>query len=147
MALRPAMHPEMLEARRPMILAGAAEAVEIAFARHAPIFELDAQLEGRLGRAHEIGFVDAQDAVIGDEGWDGAFAYADRADLFAFDQRHLRHRTQRAGERGGGHPAGGAAPGDNDAAREGRLFHCDRLLSRNWCMRAADCASSGASTP
>src|SRR3546814_1187014 len=60
MPLRAAVHPEMLEARRPMILAGQPEAVEIAGADIIPVVEQYAQLEGRLRRAHEIGLVDAE---------------------------------------------------------------------------------------
>ena len=113
------VHPEMLKSRRPMILAGPAETVEIAFAWHTPIFEIDAQLERRLGRAHEVGFVDAQYAIIGNQRRDGAFTHPYRPDLLAFDQGDLRHWSQRAGECGGRHPTGRAATGDDDATRRG----------------------------
>src|SRR3546814_20224533 len=84
MPLRAAVHPEMLEARRPMILAGQPEAVEIAGADILPVIEQYAQLEGRLLRAHEIGLVDADHPVIVDHRRNRAFADADSPALLGF---------------------------------------------------------------
>ena len=53
------VEPEVLEARGPMVLSGAPEAVEIAVANPAPVMEFEPQLERRLRRPHELGFVDA----------------------------------------------------------------------------------------
>src|SRR3546814_16594887 len=62
-----AVQPEMLEARRPVILAGQPEAVEIAGADILPVVEQYAELEGRLCRAHEIGLVDPEQPVVVDQ--------------------------------------------------------------------------------
>src|SRR3546814_9576757 len=67
MPLGTAVQPEMLEARRPVILAGQPEAVEITGADILPVVEQYAELEGRLRRAHEIGLVDAEQPVVIDE--------------------------------------------------------------------------------
>src|SRR3546814_3104292 len=70
----------MLEARRPMILAGQAETVEILRPQILPVVEQDAKLKGRLRRTHEIGFVDPQDAVEIDQRRNRRFADPDRSD-------------------------------------------------------------------
>jgi hypothetical protein len=63
MAARQPVQPEMLEARRPVILAGRAERMEIGFAAILPVVEEDAELERRLRLSHELGFVDPKQAV------------------------------------------------------------------------------------
>ena len=63
-----------------------AERMEIALADPAPVHELDAELERRLGRADELVLVDPEHAVEGDQRRDRRLADADRADLLGFDQ-------------------------------------------------------------
>src|SRR3546814_10769436 len=77
--LGPTIEPEMLETRRPMILPGQAEAVEILRPQILPVIEQDAELEGRLRRAHEIGFVDPQYAIEIDQRRDRGLADPDRS--------------------------------------------------------------------
>src|SRR4051812_47486542 len=65
-ALEP-VQPEMLEAGAPMVLPGSSETVEVAMADVLPILEADAELERRLGGAHEIDFVDSEQPIVGDK--------------------------------------------------------------------------------
>src|SRR3546814_14076681 len=104
MPLGTAVQPVMLESRRPVILAGQPEAVEITGADILPVVEQYAELEGRLRRAHEIGLVDAEQPVVIDERRDRAFADADGSDRLGFDQSDLNPRPQRARDRRRTHP-------------------------------------------
>ena len=140
-----AVQPEMLEAGGPVILAGQAEGMEIAVRPVAPAVEQDAQLEGRVGRGHELGLVDPEQPVVADERRDRAFADAHRADRLRFDQGHLGRPAERARDRGGGHPAGGAATGDHDSAR-GHVGHRLSCRRRNARIRAALSGVRGSST-
>ena len=149
-ALCAGVQPEMLEAGGPVILAGRAEGVEVAAVGCLPPVEADAQLERRLGGAHELRLVDAEQAVVRHERRDRALADADGADRLRFDQRHLHRAPHRARDGGGGHPAGGASPGNDDAAEQGAAdavvghrLNCCRRKPR---MRAALSGVSGAST-
>ena len=133
-AARP--QPEMLEPGGPVILAGDAEGVEIAFPLFLPVFKADAQLEGGLRRPHELGLVDAEQAIEQDHRRDRAFAHADGADGVGFHQRQVDQVAHGAGQRRRRHPPGRAAAGNDDAqlALVSR-GHRDRLLSRrarNW---------------
>src|SRR5687768_9705017 len=136
----------MLEARRPMILPGQAERMEIAVADHPPIVELDSELERRLGGPHELGLVDAEKAVESEQRRDGALADADGADCVGLDQGDFRARTQRPRNRRGRHPSGGAAAGDDDPP-QGPAAHWLSARSRKARSRPALARSSGASTP
>ncbi len=137
MPLRKAVQPEMLEAGGPMILARQAERMEVALADILPVVEHDAELEGRLGRPHELGFVDAEQAVVRDERRNGGFADADRADRVGLDERDVDDLAQRSRDRSGGHPACGAAARNDDPAQP--LAH--RLSCRRRKARMRDARS------
>jgi len=106
----------VLEAGRPVVLAGHPEAVEVVLADVAPAFEVDAQLEHGLRLGHELLLVDAAQLVEGQQRRDRGLADADGADLVGLDQRDGQALAQRLGQARGCHPAGGAAAGDDDAA-------------------------------
>ena len=79
-----------------------------------PVDELDAELECALRMPQEIVFVELHQAVELRDRGDRRLADADDADLGGFDQRDGQPRAQDARQRGGRHPAGGAATGDDD---------------------------------
>src|SRR5690242_15521012 len=97
-------------------MADRAEAVHIAVADARPVHELDAELEGAARLAHELRFVYFENLVEQLEVRHRGFAHADGADLLGFDQPDRDVRAQNLGQRGGGHPACGAAADDHDAA-------------------------------
>ena len=68
------------------VCAELAELMEVAVAPGAPVVELDAEFEARLGGADKLRLVDAEHLVVELQGRDGGFPYADRADLIGFDQ-------------------------------------------------------------
>ena len=146
MAAIEAVQPEMLKACAPVVFSGDSEAVEIAVPDLLPIFEADPELERRLGGAHEVGLVDPEQPIVGDERGDRAFADADGSDRIGFDQRQLDRLPERPGNRGGRHPPRGAAAGDHDSA-QWPAAHRDRLRSRLARIRPALSASSGARMP
>jgi hypothetical protein len=78
--------PVLVERRAADRMAEGAERVDVAFALPAPVAELDAQLVGRLGLAHEVGLVEAEAGVEVADVRDGGLADADRADLGRLDQ-------------------------------------------------------------
>jgi hypothetical protein len=99
-----------------MVLARQAEGMEVVLADVAPVLELDAELEGGLRGGHELLLVDAQQLVVGEQRRDGGLADADGADLVGLDEPDVERLAEHLGQQGGDHPAGGAAPGDDDAA-------------------------------
>jgi hypothetical protein len=103
----------MVEAHAADRRAIGAERVDVAVARLAPVAELDAQLVGRLGLAHEIGLVEAQGGVEMSDVRHGRLADADGADLGRFHQADGDRQAGELGGQGRGrHPAGGAAADD-----------------------------------
>ncbi len=145
MALFLAVEPEMLEARRPVVLAGQSERVEVPRTLFLPVVEQDAELEGRLGGAHELGLVDAEQTIEGDERRNGRFPHPDRADGVGFDQGDADRLAKRTGDGSGRHPSGGPASGDDDAIRVHGV-HWLSCLNRKPRMRAALSGVSGART-
>jgi len=93
-----------------------AETVEVAIANARPIHEFDAELEGALRRADELGLVDFQQLVEQFQVRHRGFAHADGADLFGFDQPDREGAREQLGQGGRGHPACGATADDHDVA-------------------------------
>jgi hypothetical protein len=112
-ALRLGLEPEVVELAQPGGFADLAERVDVAVADLAPVLERDAQLEGRLAGAHELGFVEIEQGVEGACGGDGRLPHPDGADLVGLDQGDVQQRPQLPRQGGGGHPAGRAAAGDH----------------------------------
>ena len=81
-----ALEPVMVELDPLHVDAVEAERVDVALADARPVDELDAELVGGVGRADEIGLVDAEQRVEQHDLRDGRFADADGADLVRFDQ-------------------------------------------------------------
>ena len=91
--------------------------VHVAVAQPRPVDKLDSQLEGGVGLPDEIGLVDTEEFVEQQDRRDRGLADAHRADRVGLDQGGLvilRPGDLRQG--GGSHPAGGAAPDDDDIA-------------------------------
>ena len=88
--------------------------MEIGAVGLAPAVELDPQLDGGLGLAHELGLVEVDQGVEILDGRHRGLADADDADVRALDQRDGRVRSDRPLDRGRRHPAGGAAADDQD---------------------------------
>jgi len=105
------VHALHVDAERP-------ERVDVGMAEARPVFEFDAQLERRLGLAHEIVLVDAERAVEDAQLRDRGFADADRADFFGLNQADFAILVlQEAPQRCGRHPAGGAPANNHDPAQ------------------------------
>ncbi|PAV67797.1 hypothetical protein WR25_02667 [Diploscapter pachys] len=119
--------------------------MEVAASLRAPADELDAQLEAAAGRAQELGFVDAEEAVEAENRRNGGFAYAHRADRVGFDQGNRSLAVGQEASRGGRHhPAGGATADDQEPADRldpgGGLGECPRLQRQ--IAREARCVTS-----
>ena len=110
--------PVMMEGHQAQVApAHRAEGVVVAMAGSQPIDEFDAELEGALGLADEIVFVEAERAVEQADLRDGGLAHADDADLVGFDQADRYAAPEQLGQRRAGHPARGATAHDHDAAQ------------------------------
>src|SRR5256885_14607765 len=104
------IQPEMLKARGPVVLSSRSEAVEVTVTDLLPILESDAQFECRLRGAHEIGFVDAEQAVVSHERRGRAFPPPPRAQPTRTHPRQPGGPGPRGGERRGPHPNRTGAP-------------------------------------
>ena len=85
-----AMQPVLVEVDAVDVDAMKTKGMEIARSLARPVHEFDAQLERRLGCAHQLRFGDAEEQIELQHVGDGRFADADDADLVGFDQRQ-RH--------------------------------------------------------
>ena len=112
--------PEMVEVDPRHLDAEIAEGVEIAVVRTTPALELDAELDRSVGLAEELAGIDAQIAVEVEDRRDGCLADADRADDLGFDQLDFHRAARDVRQRGGGHPAGRAAPDNQNTLQWGR---------------------------
>src|SRR5215211_364518 len=92
-----------------------AEAVDIALARRAPVDELDAQLERRLGLADHFQRVDAGEREVVADVRDRRLADPDGPNLFRLDQGDL-DLAKPLRQYGGCHPAGGPPADDSHSA-------------------------------
>ena len=138
LALQVQLEPVLVERQRAIVVADGAEAVDVAVADAAPVDELDAELERAAHGAHELHLVDLQRVVEGAQMRHGRFAHADRADVLGFHQPdRTPGNSQRARQRGRGHPAGGAAAHDDDVAES-------RVVSRADCGKDRRANSIGA---
>ncbi len=107
--------PIVLERDQPDVPADVAEGVHVALARRTPADELDAELERAAAGAEHRVLVEAEGGVEGPHLRDRRFTDTDRADIVRFDEADLETLLEEAAERGGDHPAGGTAAGDDDA--------------------------------
>ena len=101
--------PILVQRQEIKVAAIGAERVEIGVVLLAPVDELDPQLEAALRGGNEVILGNAQCFVEGADRRDRRLTHPDRADLFTFDQRNAAASADCIGERGSGHPAGGAA--------------------------------------
>ena len=116
--------PEMMEVQTFHVDAVLAERVDIPLAHPAPVHELDAELERRMGLAHEGVFIEAQQAVEIQNVRDGGLTHANRADRVRLDHLDADVRAfQESREAGGRHPPGRAAADDHDVANA-QVAHC-----------------------
>ena len=125
--------PVMVEADIVHVTPERAERVDIAIALAAPIAELDAELEGGLGRGHELGLIQPQPLDEGADVRQRRLAHAHDADLFGFDQVHACVGGQQLRDRGRRHPAGRAAADDHHPQCFGLV---QRVSSRPDCYRS-----------
>src|SRR5690606_19455617 len=131
------------------------EGMDVALARCLPALERDAQLDRALRGGEVFLLAYPEQAVEGAQRRDRGLAHADRADLLRLDQGDVQHLAERARQRGGGHPAGGSAPGDHHATDgsvgQRRIAHRDpRPASRCSSFartRPARASSKGPSAP
>src|ERR1700722_11402144 len=94
-----------------------AEGVQVGVAEPRPVSKLDAQLEGALGLADHIVFVDPEQSIEGPDRRDGRFADSPRADPRRFDGGDFAVVIfQPPRESRGSHPTGRAAADDQNAA-------------------------------
>ena len=78
--------PILVEVDLALAAAERAERMDVGIADPPPVAELDAELEGRPGARHEIGFVDAELLVEGADVRQSRLADPDDADRLRFDQ-------------------------------------------------------------
>src|SRR3546814_7194000 len=95
-----------------------AEGMDIAMAGTDPVDEFDPELVGRVGFADELVLVDAEQRVEQADLRNRRLADADGADRLALDQLDIEagQGAHDARDRGGRHPARGAAADDDEAA-------------------------------
>src|SRR4029077_1685295 len=96
--------PQLMRVEPQHVAADLSEAVDIRLTRRAPIDELDAELEGRLGLTNHLQRIDAGEGnVIADVG-DGRLTDPDRSNLIRLDEPDF-DLAQPLRKYRGGHPA------------------------------------------
>jgi hypothetical protein len=91
------------------------EPVNVGFARGAPVDEMDAQLERRLGLADHLQRIDAGERQVIADVRNRGLAHPDRRDLVGLDEPDL-DLAQPLREHRRRHPAGGATADDRHSA-------------------------------
>src|SRR6202051_2315662 len=82
-----------------------------------PVLKLDAELEGRLGLAHEFFFVESDDLIEPVDRGNRGFAHPDDPDVIGFDEHDATPAQVNGLSQGGGrHPARRPASDDDDLA-------------------------------
>jgi hypothetical protein len=99
-----------------MVFAGDAEGMHVVLPYVAPVLEADTELEGALGRRHELLLVDVEQSMERHQRGNGRLANADGSDFIRLHQFDVEHFAKRLGQPRRDHPAGGAAAGDDDFA-------------------------------
>ena len=99
------------------------ERVEITGAQRAEIAKLDPQLEGRVGRAHELGLVEPEPFNECPDVRQRCLAHPDNADFLGFDQLDRTGKRKMPYQRRRSHPPSGS-PADDDDPATGWQFHC-----------------------
>src|SRR5882672_11219814 len=108
----------MLEMNPAPRLAEGPEGMDVVVARGTPAAELDAELEGALGLAQELGFPDAEHVVEDLDVRQRGLTHADRADLVGFDQGEgIGRGVDQPRQAGGAHPARRTAADDDHPKR------------------------------
>src|ERR1700730_15045459 len=80
-----------------------------------PVLKFDAELEGRLGLAHEFFFVESDDLIEPVDRGNRGFAHPDDPDIVGFDEHDATlARVNGLSQGGGGHPARRPAPDNHD---------------------------------
>ena len=91
-----------------------AEGMQVFFARHAPVFEFDADFHRAVGGGKEFAFVDPAESIELADRRDSRLADADGSYGGAFDQRDAGLGPQRGRQHHGSHPAGRPAANDQE---------------------------------
>src|SRR6266542_2947921 len=111
----PEPQPILMKVDLALAAAEGAKGMNVAIADAAPILEVDAELEGRASRRHEVGFIDSETLIEAADVRQRRFADSDDPDLLRLDEMNRAAGGQECAQPGGGHPAGGPAADDDNA--------------------------------
>ena len=115
----PRSEPMVLKGRKTDVAPDGAKGVHVTMAGLQPIDELNAQLEGALGRPDKGVLVQAEGGIEQMNLGNGGFTDPDRSDLFGFDQSDLVAMGQKPRQRRGCHPTSGPAADNQNFDRIG----------------------------
>ena len=82
--------------------------MKIALAGHAPVFELDGELDRRLGLADELALIETEGGIDLLDGRNRGLANTDNANVVRFNQLDIDLAAKNAAQHGRCHPAGSA---------------------------------------